>query len=119
MKRHNNTVKHLLEAKRFKESTMQTNTLWDITPTEERYLTFIDQIANEQIQPKPANYFKVAPPLNNGPKLIEIPLERNGLTKDPRPGIGIYKKIKVKEVQWSLVCLNLKGSKNKFKVKGV
>ena len=44
LKRHNMTVKHLLEVKRFKESTkqMDMSTLWDITPTNERYLTFID-----------------------------------------------------------------------------
>ena len=99
MKRHNNTVKHLLEVKRFKESTMQTSTLWDITLPEERYLTFIDSIDKEQIQPEPEKYFKAAPVINIGERPIEIPLKRKGFTTDPRPGIGIYKKIKSRKLE--------------------
>ena len=60
MKRHNSTVKHLLEVKRFKESTT-TSTLWDLTLPEERSLTYIDRIDREQIQPKPLKHFKEVP----------------------------------------------------------
>ena len=50
MKRHNTTVRHLLEAKKFKESLADvTSHLWDITPQNERYLTFIDTIDEAQI----------------------------------------------------------------------
>ena len=93
MKRHNSTVKHLLEVKRFKESTT-TSTLWDLTPPEERYLTYIDRIDGEQIQPKPVKYFKEAPIIHVGLKPVEIPLKKRGFTKDPRPGVGRHKKIK-------------------------
>ena len=96
LKRHNTTVKHLLEEKRFKESTeqMDTSTLWDITLTNERYLTFIDYIDPEQTQPRPERFFKIAPKINKSDVLIEIPLKKLGETTDPRPGVGIYKKIK-------------------------
>ena len=80
MKRHNSTVKHLLEAKRFKEST-RTSTLWDLTPPEERYLTYIDIIDGEQIQPKPVKYFKEAPIIHVGLKPVEIPLEKKRIYK--------------------------------------
>ena len=95
LKRHNVRVKHLLEVKRFKESTEQmASTLWDITPNNERYLTFIDYINSEQTQPRPERYFKIAPKINTSDKPIKIPLEKIGETSDPRPGIGIYKKMK-------------------------
>ena len=95
MKRHNVTVKHLLEVKRFKESTERmASTLWDITPNNERYLTFIDYINPEQTQPRPERYFKIASKINTSDKPIKIPLEKSGETSDPRPGIGIYKKMK-------------------------
>ena len=93
MKRHNSTVKHLLEVKRFKESTT-TSTLWDLTPPEERYLTYIDRIDDEQIQPKPVKHFKGVSRNHVGLKPVEIPLKRRGFTKDPRPGVGRYKQIK-------------------------
>ena len=70
------------------------STLWDITPNNERYLTFIDYINPEQTQPRPERYFKIATKINTSDKPIEIPLEKNGETSDPRPGIGIYKKMK-------------------------
>ena len=95
LKRHTSTVKHLLEVKRFKESTAemaQTSTLWDITPAKERYLTFIDHINPEQTQPKPERFFKIAPKINESKEPIKIPLEKSGDTSDSRPGIGIYKK---------------------------
>ena len=75
MKRHNSTVKHLLEAKRFKESTT-TSTLWDFTPPEERYLTYIDRIDGEQIQLKPVKHIKEAPLMCVGLKPVEIPLKK-------------------------------------------
>ena len=53
MKRHNTTVRHLLEAKKFKDSLANTTShLWDITPQNERYLTFLDTIDEAQIQPQ-------------------------------------------------------------------
>ena len=96
LKRHNTTVKHLLEMKRFKESTeqMDTSMLWDITPMNERYLTFIDYINPEQTQPRPERFFKIAPKLNKSNVPIKILLEKSGEISDPRPGVGIYKKIK-------------------------
>ena len=93
MKRHNSTVKHLLEAKRFKASTT-TSTLWDLTPPEERYLTYIDRIDGEHIQPKPVKYLKEVPIIHVGLKPVEILLKKRGFTKDTRPGVGRYKKIK-------------------------
>ena len=87
LKRHNTTVKHLLEVKRFKESTkqMDMSTLWDITPTNGRYLTFIDHIDPEQTQPRPERFFKTAPKINKTDVSIKIPLEKIGTTADPRP----------------------------------
>ena len=73
---------------------MDTSTLWDITPTNERYLTFIDYINPEQTQPRPERFFKIAPKINKSDVPIEIPLEKLGETVDPRLGVGIYKKIK-------------------------
>ena len=70
------------------------STLWDITPTNERYLTFIDHIDPEQTQPRPERFFKIAPKINKTDVPIKIPLEKIGTTADPRPGVGIYKKIK-------------------------
>ena len=62
MKRHNTTVRHLLEAKKFKESLADmTSQLWDITPQNERYLTFIDTIDEAQIQPNPERFFRTDP----------------------------------------------------------
>ena len=69
------------------------STLWDLTPTEERYLTYIDKI-DEQIQPKPVKYFREVPINHVGLKPVEIPLKGRGFTKDPRPGVGRYKQIK-------------------------
>ena len=66
--------------------------LWDITPTNQRYLTFIDYINPEQTQPRPERFFKIAPKINKSDVPIETPLEKIGETADPRP--GIYKKIK-------------------------
>ena len=95
MKRHNTTVRHLLEAKKFKDSLANmTSHLWDITPQKERYLTFIDTIDEAQIQPNPEKFFRTDPPYHNNAEPIEIPLEKIGRTKDPRPGVGVYKKIK-------------------------
>ena len=95
MKRHNTTARHLLEAKKFKESLADmTSHLWDITPQNERYLTFIDTIDEAQIQPNPERFFRTDPSYHNNAELIEIPLEKIGRTKDPRPGVGVYKKIK-------------------------
>ena len=90
-------VKHLLEVKRFKESTeqMDMSTLWDITPTNERYITFIDYIDPEQTQPRPERFFKIAPKIRKSDVQIEIPLEKIGDITDPRPGVGIYKKMNV------------------------
>ena len=59
--------------------------LWDIMPTNERYLTFIDYINPEQTQPRPKTNKSNVP--------IKIPLEKSGETSDPRPGVGIYRKI--------------------------
>ena len=80
MKRHNSTVKHLLEVKRFKEATT-TSPLWDLTPPEERYLTYIDRIDGEQIQPKPLKHFKEVPRNHVELKPVEIPLKRKGFYK--------------------------------------
>ena len=93
MKRHKSTVKHLLEAKSFKESTTM-STLWDLTPPEERYLTYIDRIDGEQIQPKPVKHFRELRINHVGLKPAEIPLKRRGFAKDPRPGVRRYKQIK-------------------------
>ena len=97
LKRHNTMVKHLLEVKRFKESTkqMEMSTLWDIIPTNERYFTFIDYIDSEQMQPRPERFFKIAPKIRKSDVPIKIPLEKIGDTTDPRPGVGIYKKMNV------------------------
>ena len=73
---------------------MDTLTLWDITPTNERYITFIDHINPEQTQPRPERFFKIAPKINKSDIPIKIPLDKIGKTTDPRPGVGIYKKIK-------------------------
>ena len=95
MKKHNTTVRHLLEAKKFKESLADmTSHLWDITPQNERYLTFIDTIDEAQIQPNPEKFFRTDLPYHNNAEPIEIPLEKIGRTKDPRPGVGVYKKKK-------------------------
>ena len=68
------------------------STLWEITPNNERYPTFIDYINPEQTQPRPERYFNIAPKINTSDKPIKISLEKIGETSDPRPGIGIYKK---------------------------
>ena len=96
LKRHNTTVKHLLEVKRFKECTKQmaTSTLWDLTPEKERDLTFIDHIDLVQTQPKPEKFFRHEPEIYNNSKPIEIPLEKKGETSDQRRGIEIYRKMK-------------------------
>ena len=95
MKRHNTTVRHLLEAKKFKESLADmTSHLWHITPQNERYLIFIYTIDEAQIQPNPEKFSRTDLPYHNNAELIEIPLEKIGRTKDPRPGVGVYKKIK-------------------------
>ena len=73
---------------------MDTLTLWDITPKNERYITFIDHINPEQTQPRPERFFKIAPKINKSDIPIKIPLDKIGKTTDPRPGVGIYKKIK-------------------------
>ena len=59
-----------------------------------RDLTFIDTIDEAQIQPNPERFFRTDPPYHNNAEPIEIPLEKRGRTKDPRPGVGVYKKIK-------------------------
>ena len=84
---------------------MQISTLWDITLPEERYLTFTDSIDKEQIQPEPEKYFKAAPVINIGERPIEIPLERKGFATDPGPGIGIYKKIKLRKLEKEMPAL--------------
>ena len=73
---------------------MDMSTLWDITPTNGRYFTFIDHIDPEQTQPRPERFFKIGPKINKTDEPIEIPLEKIGTAADPRPGVGIYKKIK-------------------------
>ena len=72
---------------------MDMSMLWDITPTNERYLTFIDYINPEQTQPRSERFFKIAPKINKSDVPIKIPLEKIGKTADPRPGVDIYKKI--------------------------
>ena len=50
LKRHNTTVRHLLEEKRIKTATenlQQTTTLWSTTNPEVRYLSYIDHIDQE------------------------------------------------------------------------
>ena len=39
-------------------------------------------------------YLKEAPIIHVGLKPVEIPLKKRGFTKDPRPGVRRYKKIK-------------------------
>ena len=71
---------------------MDMYTIRDITPNNERYITFIDYINPEQRQPRPEIFFKIAPKLNTSNEPIEIPLEKTGETSAPRPRIGIYKR---------------------------
>ena len=47
--------------------------LWDITPTNERYFTFIDYINPEQTQPRPQRFFTIAPKIDKSDVPIEIP----------------------------------------------
>ena len=58
LKRHNTTVKHLLEEKRIKTATenlQQTTTLWSTTKPEVRYLSYIDHIDQEYYAPSPTH----------------------------------------------------------------
>ena len=97
LKRHNTTVKHLLEAKGIKKATenlQQTTTLWSTTNPEVRYLSYIDHIDQEYCAPQPTHRpTTTIQMLRQSP--ITIPLEKKGYTSDPRPGHGIYKKIKI------------------------
>ena len=97
LKRHNTSVKHLLEEKRIKEVTenlQQTTTLWSITAPEMRYLSYIDHIDQESCAPTPTCKSSISPLNTLREKLIIIPLERKCELADLRPGHGMYKNIK-------------------------
>ena len=97
LKRHNTMVKHLLEEKRIKTATenlQQTTTLWSTTNPEVRYLSYIDHIDQEYCAPLPTHQPTTSTKRLRQSPLI-IPLENKGHTRDPRPGHGIYRKIKI------------------------
>ena len=96
LKRHNTMVKHLLEEKRIKTATenlQQTTTLWSTTNPQVRYLSYIDHIDQEYCAPLPTHKPTTSTKRLRQSPLI-IPLEKKGDTCDPRPGHGIYRKIK-------------------------
>ena len=97
LKRHNTMVRHLLEEKRIKTATenlQQTITLWSTTNPEVRYLSYIDHIDQEHYAPSPTCKPFITPThkLKESPTII--PLENKGHAQDPRPGHGIYRKMK-------------------------
>ena len=96
LKRHNISVKHLLEEKRMKivtENLQQTTTLWMTTPPEVRYLSYIDHIDQESCAPVPTCKFFNSPPNTLKDRPVTIPLEKKCNLQDPRQGHGIYKNI--------------------------
>ena len=95
LKRHNTTVRYLLEEKRIKtvtENLQQTTTLWSTTNPEVRYLSYIDHIDQEYCAPAPTHKPFISSKLKESP--IIIPLEKKGEVHDPRPGHGIYSNMK-------------------------
>ena len=97
LKRHNTSVKHLLEEKRMRivtENLQQTTTLWSTTAPEVRYLSYIDHIDQESCAPVPTCKFSISPPNTLKEKPVIIPLEKKCELSDPRPGHGMYKKMK-------------------------
>ena len=92
LKRHNTTVKHLLEEKKMKMVTEElTNTPWSTTTPEVRYLTFIDHIDQESCAPQPTRKPHGSSSSTLKESTMIIPLRKIGDTQDPRPGHGIYK----------------------------
>ena len=94
LKRHNTTARHLLEEKRINTATenlQQTTTLWSTTNPEVRYLSYIDQ---EHCAPSPTHKPFITPTHKLKESPITIPLENKGNVHDPRPGHGIYRKMK-------------------------
>ena len=80
LKRHNTTVKHLLEEKRMKiemENLQQTTTLWLTTSPEVRYLSYIDHIVQESCAPVPTCKFSISPLNTLKDKPVIILLKRN------------------------------------------
>ena len=97
LKRHNTLVKHLLEEKRIKTATenlQQTTTLWSTSNPEVRYLSYIDHIDQEHCAPSPTCKPVITPTHKLKESPIIIPLENKGYAHDPRPGHGIYRKMK-------------------------
>ena len=97
LKRHNTSVKHLLEEKRMKiltEDLQQTTTLWTTTPPEVRYLSYIDHIDQESCAPVPTCKFFNSLPNTLKDRVVIISLEKKCKLQDPRLGYGIYKNIK-------------------------
>ena len=97
LKRHNTSVKHLLEEKTMKivtENLQQTTTLWSTTAPEVRYLSYIDHIDQEGCAPVPTCKFSISPLNTLKEKPVIIPLEKKCELADPRPGHGMYKNVK-------------------------
>ena len=96
LKRHNTTVKHLLEEKKMKIVTEDLpNTLWSTTKPEVRYPTFIDHIDQESCAPLPTCKFSNSLPKTLKETIVTIPLTKKGETQDPRLGHGMYKHMKI------------------------
>ena len=97
LKRHNTSVKHLLEEKRMKitmENLQQTNILWSTTTPEVRYLSYIDHIDQESCAPAPTHKFSISPVNTLKDEPVIIPLEKKCEMSDPRPGHGMYKNMR-------------------------
>ena len=97
LKRHNTMVRQLLEEKRIKTATenlQQTTTLWSTTNPEVRYLSYIDHIDQEYCAPPPTCKPFIPPTYKLKESSITIPLENKGHVHVPRPGHGIYRKMK-------------------------
>ena len=97
LKRHNTSVKHLLEEKRMRivtENLQQTTILWSTTAPKVRYLSYIDHIDQESCAPVPTHKFSISLPNTLKEKPVIIPLEKKCELSDPRPGHGMYKKMK-------------------------
>ena len=76
------------------ENVQQTTTLWSTTVPEVRYLSYIDHIDQENCAPVPTCKFSIFPPKTLKEKPVIIPLEKKCELLDPRPGHGMYKKMK-------------------------
>ena len=97
LKRHNTTVRHLLEEKRIKtvtENLQQTTTIWSTTNPELRYLSYIDHIDQECCAPVPTHKPFISSTYKLKESPIIMPLEKKGEVHDPRPGHGIYSNMK-------------------------